>query len=73
MEEFMNTYEEIHAVWHGFGDSLVWARHPSAPVENECLEEPHYYRAGYFAGKIMQAALYAFIGALLAKVVLYAL
>jgi hypothetical protein len=68
MDEFMNTYEEIHAAWYGFGDSLVWARHPTEAIEDECRQEPHYYRLGYLAGKLMQATLYVFIGLLLTKV-----
>lgn len=69
MEEFMNTYDEIHAVWYGFSDSLAWARHPTDTCPEECLKEPHYYRFGWFVGKIMQAGIYFVIGALLYKIV----
>lgn len=69
MDEFMNTYEEIHAGWYGFSDSLAWARHPSEDAPQECRDEPHYYRLGWLAGKILQAGIYLALGALLMKVV----
>lgn len=68
MDEFMNTYEEIHSVWYGFSDSLAWARHPSEDAPQECRDEPHYYRLGWLAGKVMQAAIYLVLGGLIVKV-----
>lgn len=69
LNEFANTYEEIHAIWYGFSDSLTWARHPSEDAPRECRDEPHYYRLGWLAGKILQAGIYLALGALLMKVV----
>lgn len=69
----MNAYEEVHAGWEGFADSLAWSRKPGVPCSTDSLLEPHYYRFGYFAGKITQSVFWASIGALCVKVVLYAL
>lgn len=68
--EFMNTCEEIHAYWYGFTDSIAWSRNPREVLEQECLDEPHYYRFGYLIGKICQALLYGSVGALVMKVIM---
>lgn len=68
--EFINTYEEIHAGWEGFADSLSWSRKPGEPCTTDSLMEPHYYRFGYLGGKICQAVFWVSVGVILTKIIL---
>lgn len=49
--EFLNTCEEVHAVWYGFADAISIPK-AGIPYDPEALTEPHYYRFGGFVGRI---------------------
>jgi len=70
LKEFMNSCNEIHAVWYGYCDGIEWSRNPAAPIEEECRLEPHYYRLGYMAGRNTMAILFAAIGIVIGYFVL---
>lgn len=56
--EFMNSCEEIHAVWFGFVDANVLIK-AGTPYQSEVMDEPHYYLFGQAVGKIVFVLLIA--------------
>jgi len=63
--EFLNTCEEVHALWYGFLDAISIPR-SGIPYEQEALSEPHYYRLGGFFGR----AVTVIAGAILCYLIL---
>jgi len=49
--EFLNDYEEIHAVWFGFANVVKPSHLESVEEENCRLCEPHYYVLGEILGQ----------------------
>ena len=73
MDEFMNTYEEIHSFWYGLSDAWKWVHDPADRVYEESRAEPHYYRLGYMVGGVTEGLFWYFLGLLSCKAVLYAM
>lgn len=49
--EFLNTCEEVHALWYGIVDAISIPK-SGVEYEMESLTEPHYYLLGGFVGRV---------------------
>jgi len=59
--EFLNTYDEWHALWFGIIDNL-FILNPTTPAKAEAIGESHYYMLGALLAKIIIFAISILIG-----------
>ena len=57
--EFLSEPSEVHALWFGFYSSFFRLRRArmSEELREEVEREYHYFTAGFFRGRIVQAVL----------------
>lgn len=58
-EEFLNEPGEVRALWFGFYSSFFRLRRArmSEELKEQIESEYHYFTAGFFIGRILQAVL----------------
>ena len=64
LNEFLSTYEEVHAFVHGIYAGLTeWKGIDSETMKNpDVVMEPHYAKGGYVLGTMLRVAIILLVG-----------